>query len=154
MPNPNDSNDYSNLDLGSIEDFLNARKAVVSDLDWPEFEKRLQEMNHKNTTGSRTGDIVVVLDGRAGYLAINTNDDLFPGWHGGPTVSESYVPLIFGMPGNLFVDSSGNLISQPQELVNGFNRGVANTGVNSDGYLRNWHLTQILKDIISEFRDE
>lgn len=79
---------------------------------------------------------------------------MFPGWHGGTEVAESYVPLIFGMPGNLFVDAGGSSISQPQGLVDGFNRGVNSTGVNADGHLRNWHLTLILREIISEFRDE
>lgn len=145
--------DYLDLKISSIENFIIERKKDVPDLKWPAFKARLEEMNHKYISGSRTGDIVTILDGRAGYLAINENHDLYPGWHGGPTVSESYVPLIFGMPGKSFVDLSGNPITAPKGLEKGFNKGRSSV-LKQDGYLRNWQLSPILRGIISEFRDE
>ncbi len=104
---------YQDIVLASIEEFLTARKGVVPDLDWPAFKERLEERNHKNPTGSRTGDIITIMDGREGYVTVNYAEESFHGWHGGPTVSESNAPLIFAMPGNAFVDSGGfRLIDQ------------------------------------------
>ena len=156
VSNPNDPKDYGELELRSIEDFLAARKAKVPDLAWPGFKKRMEEMSDTNPNGSRSGDIVTILDGRAGYLAVNFKEDAFKGWHGGPTVSESYVPLIFGMPGESFSDDQANLLNDraPVELSAGYSKGVRNLELEADGYLRNWHLTPILQGIITEFREE
>jgi hypothetical protein len=148
------SGDYQDIVLASIEEFLAARKAIVPDLDWPAFKERLDEMNHKNPTGSRTGDIITIMDGREGYVTVNYAEEAFPGWHGGPTVSESNVPLIFAMPGESFVDGSGNTVSTHPKLVSGFNGGVTNAGIKADGHLRNWHLTPILREIITQFRED
>jgi len=154
VPNLSNPDDYSNLDVASIEEFLAARKVVVPDLDWPAFKERLDEMNNKNPNGSRTGDIVTIMDGRNGYLTVNYAEESFSGWHGGPTVSESNVPLIFAMPGESFVDGSGNTVSTHPKLISGFNGGVANAGLKADGHLRNWHLTPILREIVTQFRDD
>lgn len=116
--------DFSDIQLDSISEFLKARKALEPDLDWPAFEERLEEMNHANAAGSRSGDIIAITDGKMGYLSVGFLDDAYPGWHGGPTVSESYVPLIFAMPGNSFVDASGNSINYPAGLADGFTNGV------------------------------
>ena len=78
----------------------------------------------------------------------------FDGWHGGPTISESNVPLMFSMPGTAFVDSDGNPINAPPQLLNGFTSGVESTGISPDSQLRNWHLTPILEEIITQFRNE
>lgn len=161
-PNPagtNDPSDYLGVELGSIEDFIQARKDVlqqqgITDFNWPEFEKRLDEMNHKNPSGSRSGDVVMIMDGRNGYLTVNLESDAFDGWHGGPTISESNVPLMFSMPGTAFVDSDGNPINAPPQLLNGFTSGVESTGISPDSQLRNWHLTPILEEIITQFRNE
>ena len=110
-------------------------------------------MNHKNAEGSRTGDIVAILDGRAGYVAVNIQDDVFPGWHGGPTVSESYVPLMFAMPGDSFVNTDGVSITRPNGLGAGFSAGYSNE-LKPDGYLRNWQMGPILNEIIKQFRDK
>jgi len=161
-PNPagtNDPSDYLGVELGSIEDFIQARKDVlqqqgITDFNWPEFEKRLDEMNHKNPSGSRSGDVVMIMDGRNGYLTVNLESDAFDGWHGGPTISESNVPLMFSMPGTAFVYSDGNPINAPPQLLNGFTSGVESTGISPDSQLRNWHLTPILEEIITQFRNE
>lgn len=123
----------------------------IMDFNWPAFRERLEEMNHRNAAGSRTGDIVMVMDGRKGYLALNFERDEFPGWHGGPTASESFVPLIFGMPGEAFVDSAGAPIKTPEKLSTGFANGATEK---PGGYLRNWHFSQILSSILSRFRTE
>ena len=145
--------------MASVEEFIQARKDAlqqkgITNFDWPEFEKRLDEMNHKNPSGSRSGDIVMIMDGRKGYLTVNLESDAFDGWHGGPTVSESDVPLMFSMPGAAFVDSGGNAIDAPSQLLSGFTAGVEATGVSPDSQLRNWHLAPILKEIITRFRNE
>ena len=48
------------LDLvcGSIAEFLEASGHAD---DWPEFEARVDEMNHQEPNGSRTGDIFLVM---------------------------------------------------------------------------------------------
>lgn len=79
--------------------------------------------------------------------------DAFDGWHGGPTVSESYVPLIFAMPGDSFVNGEGEAESIPQKLRDGFNNGATTNIKDENGYLRNWHLTPLLQSIITEFRE-
>ncbi len=134
------------------ENFLDERSQEVADLDWPAFKERIDEMNHKNAEGSRTGDIITIMDGRKGYSTVNFADESFAGWHGGPTISESLVPLIFAMPGDSFVDSDGNKISYPPELNAGLESGIEKAGIKSDGYLRNWHLSPLLSEIIKQFR--
>jgi hypothetical protein len=146
-----------NIELASIEEFLQARKTVlaeqgITDFNWPAFKERLDEMNHKNPNGSRSGDIVAIMDDRKGYLTVNIESEAYVGWHGGPTVSESFVPLVFGMPGDAFVDADGDAIQTPPQLIAGFAKGVSAAGVKDDGYLRNWHLTSILREILLEFR--
>jgi len=92
------------LDLAGIDDFLVARgdsdsyPSTSADhrFEWPEFEQRIDELNDKNPNGSRTGDILLFTDGRAGYLTVPAGDE-FNGWHGGATVAESQVPLMFNM---------------------------------------------------------
>jgi len=61
---------------------------------------------------------------------------------------------MFAMPGKFFVDESGNSINQPAELTDGVTQGVSDAGLKADGYLRSWHLTPILREIIRKFRDE
>ena len=116
----------------------------------------MREMNHKNPRGSRTGDIVVILDSREGYLAVNYAEEEYPGWHGGPTVAESNVPMMFAMPGTLFNSSSGETVEIPEALSRGFGNGVNSLlgmGSNSEIQLRNWHFGRILKGIVTEFRE-
>ncbi len=129
----------------------------ITDFNWPEFEARLSEMNHQNATGSRTGDIVVILNSREGYLAVNHDTETYPGWHGGPTLAESQVPMIFAMPGSQFVDDNGNSIDQPKGLVDGFDSGLQDLIeqglINNDSHLRNWHFGSLLKGVINEFRE-
>ena len=64
-------NDFSNLELATVDEFLQERKDVITDFNWPAFKERLDEMNHKNESGSRSGDIIVILDGREGYQTVN-----------------------------------------------------------------------------------
>ncbi|MHC4251024.1 MAG: alkaline phosphatase family protein [Planctomycetota bacterium] len=77
---------------------------------WSIIAKRLQELNDVAAPGtpptasrpaadagkSRTGDIVLIMNVKRGFMCTNDTDtDVEPGWHGGPTVAESEVPLIF-----------------------------------------------------------
>jgi hypothetical protein len=55
------------VELGTINEFLIASGHA---LDWPAFENRLAELNHKDPQGSRSGDVLTVtrqqdLDSRA-----------------------------------------------------------------------------------------
>jgi hypothetical protein len=148
------------LEYRSITEFLAARKKFLEDerpelisaggaFNWPSFELRLQEMNDK-----RSGDVIVITDGREGYLALNNAGDSYRGWHGGPTVSESYVPLMFAMPGDAFVNIEGNNViptNLPDKLKTGFVKGKA-PELDGNGYLRNWNLSQLLETIHTEFR--
>lgn len=86
---------------------------------------------------------------------------MYPGWHGGPTKSESYVPLIFAMPGDNFVDVEGDRLSgPPQGLVDGYGSAKmsplvqSNLNDSGDEHLRNWHLAEFLRYIVMEYRDE
>ena len=153
-PNPNDPDDFTNLDLASIGDFISAREATLPDFNWPEFEARLAEMNHKNPTGSRSGDIVTIMDARNGFLAVNIESDIFRGWHGGPEIGESHVPLMFAMPGNLFTNESGSLVATPGSLTTGFNNGKSDLALSQGAQLRNWHMGPILTEIIKGHRDD
>jgi len=101
----------------------------------------------------RSGDIVVIMDGRKGYLALDNENDSFPGWHGGPTVSESYVPLMVAMPGEAFVALSGGQAT-PIDIPPALETGAAAVATLKDeeGYLRNWHLAPLLQGIHSAFR--
>jgi hypothetical protein len=141
--------------LGTVDEFLTA---AGHHTDWPAFAQRLAEMNHKNAGGSRSGDVVTVLDGQAGYLTVNNTAEIYPGWHGGPTRSESLVPLFFAMPGRNFVDESGEHIAHPEEFALGYNEGLADPAVSQtlgdDGFTRNWQLAHILKHIVTKFRDD
>ncbi|MBL1294098.1 MAG: hypothetical protein COB61_009520, partial [Thiotrichales bacterium] len=150
--NPNDPNDFSNLELATVDEFLQERKDVITDFNWPAFKERLDEMNHKNESGSRSGDIIIVMDGREGYQSVFITDDSFPGWHGGPTVSESHVPLMFSMPGNLFISEGLSETRIPTQLANGFASGLLATDIKESGYLRNWHMSPLLQGILQEFR--
>ena len=86
-------------------------------------------------------------------LAVNSSGDAeLPGWHGGPTVAESSVPIIFAMPGTQFVDSSGEDIKKPIGLTEGFASGIEGL-VGDDKQLRNWHFGLVLKSIITQFRN-
>ena len=121
----------SQVALAGVTEFL-----LESHVDWPDFEQRLIEMNHKNPDGSRSGDIVVMLNGTDGYLAINCGeDDEQNGWHGGPTRAESEVPLMYRIPGPGVLPESQLLIDQAYGLP-----------------IRNWQLGAALKDMIMQFR--
>jgi hypothetical protein len=158
VPGEDPTYTYS-VELGTIDEFLTASQHAQ---DWPAFKQRLAEMNHKNLNGSRSGDVVTILDGKAGYLTVNHSHEVFPGWHGGPTRSESLVPLLFGMPGQHFVNPDGSSIPHPNEFVTGYGKGlndpivdatVSNFG-GGDGFARNWQLAHILKMIMKEMRVE
>jgi len=131
---------------GTIQDFILERGRVGWPADWPEFEKRLAEMNHNDlqtaASGSRTGDIVLVLDGALGYMAVTHGEDMLNGWHGGPERAESLVPLMFSMPGPDLVRSSV-----------GFIDSVYTTKASALGQdLRNWHMGEILTGIANQVR--
>ena len=88
-----------------------------------------------------------------GHLTVNNTHEVYAGWHGGPTKSESEVPLFFSLLGNGFADDSGNTVVPP-ELAAGYGKGKVASNINTDGFLRNWHLAHVLKKIVKEFRDE
>lgn len=142
------------VQYGTISEFLEDRKKAGKPVDWPEFEARIKESNHKDAGGSRTGDILFVTDGVAGYLAVNQPDGL-NGWHGGPTVSESYVPLMFGMPGPALVLPKGQ--KNPAFIQKGFDEGLKKLVKDRqlqdpNGFLRNWHCSPILTSIVKQVR--
>ena len=127
---------------GTIAEFIAARttggKYVdtttgATDFNWPEFEKRIREMNDKNPLGSRAGDVIIFMDGRAGYLTVNKGDE-DNGWHGGATAAESEVPMWFSMPGDVVeTDFISNAIPA--------------------GTLGNWQLSSILENIVIGLRN-
>ena len=141
-----------NIELLPLDDFLDARETVVKGqqnliesggpFEWPAFKERMKELS-----SVRSGDVIVVSDGREGYLLLNKETDSYRGWHGGPTVSESFVPLIFSMPGGAFADANGP-ISVPQKFADGYNKGKPEP---LGGYARNFDLAKILKGIHEEF---
>lgn len=124
----------------TIDAFIQARKASKKHppsfprVDWPEFEERITDLNDKDPFGSRVGDILLIMDERAGYLAINSGEEL-AGWHGGPSVAESLVPLMINIPGDV-VDKQ--FLSEAVDAVRARARKDGGTGV-----LRNWHLSLI-----------
>ena len=128
------------LEYGEIDEFIQARHSKNSNFDWPEFAERIEEMNDKRANGSRTGDIVIFMDGRAGYLTVNESDNL-NGWHGGATVSESNVPLMFNFPGSA-VDEKFK-----KDLIKPIIDEVKNKSKRKSRTLRNWDLREILGNI-------
>ncbi|MFK7790319.1 MAG: hypothetical protein AB8C95_12605, partial [Phycisphaeraceae bacterium] len=117
-------------------------------VDWPAFAARLDDMNHKFSAGSRTGDIITVMNGEEGFLAINAGDG-FNGWHGGPTEAESYVPMMFHMPGGALVRPAGK--TNPQFVHDAFDAYTA-ANTPADGFLRSYQLPDVLVDILSKVR--
>jgi len=138
--------------LESIDEFIAV--SGKGPTQWPAFKERIAELNHKNYFGSRSGDVITVLNGEQGHLSVNNTGEVYAGWHGGPTRSESEVPLFFAVLGNGFTDSQGRTLLQPPELISGYNKGKQASNIKGDGYLRNWHLAHVLKKVIKEFRDE
>jgi predicted AlkP superfamily pyrophosphatase or phosphodiesterase len=132
----------SGVDSRPIDDFLAAR----GNPDWPDFKQRMAEMNDVD----RSGDIIVIMDGGKGYLALDNEGDSYPGWHGGPTVSESYVPLMVSMPGESFVEIQGDSASVTDAPVALFQGG--DVPKENGSYLRNWELSRVLEAIHNEFR--
>ncbi|MEM9325022.1 MAG: alkaline phosphatase family protein [Bacteroidota bacterium] len=134
------SNPTGPIIYGTIQEFIDARTKVNPDFDWPEFEARLDEYNDKNPKGSRSGDILLFTDGRMGYLAILDGDEL-NGWHGGATVSESYVPLMLNIPGDVvddsFIDAAIDKVRQRRP----------------NNKLRNWQLAEILEEVYDSLYD-
>lgn len=144
------------IEYQSIEEFLTARENTRNrrgtleypnfKRQWPEFEARIDEMNDKNPKGSRTGDILIFMDGRAGYLTVTIGDE-FNGWHGGATISESNVPLMFSMPGSA-VDKEFkiDLIEKAiQDVLEDKKRKAEQD--DEEPMLRNWDLSKILVNI-------
>lgn len=108
------------IEYKTIAEFLDERAQFLERADradlkedgggplcWPSFQERLEEMND-----IRSGDVIVITDGREGYLALDNPGDSYRGWHGGPTRSESYVPLMFSMQGAAFVKIEGDSVSE------------------------------------------
>ena len=110
---------------------------------WPAFKERMEELN-----SIRSGDVVVVSDGREGYLLLDNEGDSYRGWHGGPTVSESYVPLFFSMPGESLLTSKGE-VGIPERLDQGYKTRLKANGE----YSRNYQLGEFLKAIHSKFKE-
>jgi len=112
---------------GTIPQFLERRG-----VSWPAFAARLEEMNHPD----RSGDIVLVTNGPEGFLAVNEGDEL-AGWHGGPEISESLVPLFFNIPGDVvnngFLDDAVRTVKRARPAM--------------DQQLRNWQMGPILAEI-------
>ena len=120
-----------------------------SSFDWPEFERRLEESNHNGGTaehGSRTGDIVLVMNGAQGFMAVLHGEDMLKGWHGGPEKAESEVPLMFSMPGpDLLVPSD---TKEPPFVLQAYNAVTQGAG----WVPRNWRMGSVINEIVSQVR--
>jgi predicted AlkP superfamily pyrophosphatase or phosphodiesterase len=147
----------------SIDEFLlareNAPKALANvGFNWPSFEARMQEMN-----GDRSGDIIVITDGREGYLTLDNTGESFIGWHGGPTKSESEVPLMLSMPGKAFVDNNGEEFTGlkiPEKFRSSVQAEVGRLLIdeqsnrNGESFLRNWQLSPLIVEGVRGLRSE
>lgn len=58
------------------------------------------------------------MNAKDGYLATNHGEDMLHGWHGGPTEGESYVPMMFNMPGPDIITDDGK--TNPAFVHDGF----------------------------------
>jgi hypothetical protein len=123
-------------EYASIAAFLAKRRALDPSFDWPELERRIDEMNDKLPAASRTGDILLFMDGAAGYLTVNQGDE-FHGWHGGASRSESLVPLLFNVPESTEI---GDVVDESfiLQALSELKQSVAPRG------LRNWDLRSVL----------
>ena len=125
------------IEYGTIVEFITARQTGgkykdlttgTPNFNWPDFKNRMDDVNDKSVVGSRSGDIMIFTDGRAGYLTVNDGDEDF-GWHGGATAAESEVPMMFNIPGSVV------------------KKGFLSDAIPS-GTLANWQLSSILEDIL------
>lgn len=83
-----DSSNPLEPEYKDIEEFI-----IASNKNWPKFKERMEEMNDKNINGSRTGDIIIIMNDQDGYFTVNLGDNM-NGWHGGPSKAESEVPMM------------------------------------------------------------
>jgi hypothetical protein len=139
---------YDDIVLGTIDEFLAARTVAGNPVIWPEFAERLDEMNHKNAAGSRTGDIVVIMNAEDGYMAVNHGEDMLDGWHGGPTEGESWVPLMFNMPGPAIIPAQGK--SNPAFLHQAYAQAAAELQPNGSLHVR--QMGEILEEMLESVR--
>ncbi|MGH7930213.1 MAG: hypothetical protein ACREQV_20745, partial [Candidatus Binatia bacterium] len=69
-----------------------------------------------------------------------------------PAVAESYVSMMFNMPGMALVVPAGK--TNPDFVHDAFNDYVNGTGnLPADGLLRSWHVSYILEEIVARVRD-
>lgn len=143
------SADRTQVQCVPISDFIRERAAAERSqgrpgtFQWPELAERLAEMTDKSAGGSRTGDIIIVSDGRAGFLLVNSGDAM-NGWHGGPTVSESEVPVYINMVrGPVVATFRDNLISQTMTEI---------ASRRPSRSLRNWELKDLIVSVIRRLR--
>ena len=148
-----------NLEWKSVADFIQSSPRR----SWPEFEARLEEMN-----SSRSGDIVIFMNGKKGYLTVPKGDEL-NGWHGGATISESEVPLMFNIfntvdDSNKFLEKALNSTLEKAKLKEDKKYSIFRTSTNLDNSeslkkglekvngksLRNWQLGDVLEAVYSE----
>lgn len=122
-------------ELRSPSAFVAARRRRDRTFAWPSFQRRLGELTDARP-GSRTGDVVLFMDGRRGFLTVEDGDG-YPGWHGGPTPSESYVPLMLAFGPN--VDDGFEA-----RVINGAAESVA---IDDDAPLRNWQLAPLVERV-------
>lgn len=141
----NDDYKFFDPDHPDIPGAISAGSDSMSALGWVDTTNRLlDEMNDKNNP-SRSGDIVLLMDTSNGVIAVN-EDDILPGWHGGPTGAESRVPMIWSYKGAIGPDAlhRSGLISDVIEL----NADPGDHG----GTLRTLHFKQILHDILDNVK--
>ncbi len=127
------------LEYGSIDDFLETARLEKA---WLDFKARVEEMNDKNINGSRSGDILIFMNGPGGYLTVAVGDE-FNGWHGGPTVSETKVPLLFNLPSPVITEKSKEILQKVVKTA----QTKAKTRV-----LRNWHMSAVLEEVYKDLR--
>lgn len=109
--------------------------------------RMLLETNDKNTSGSRSGDLVLLMNSATGAIAVAEADQL-PGWHGSPSKTESEVPMLWyysaSAPTQVAGVASSDLIQLVQEAI---------TGV-SAGQLRSLHFKKAMTQILGKVQGQ
>jgi hypothetical protein len=96
---------------GNAHELVSLENIAQIHYDWVDFPRRIRALDDKigsTPVGTRCGDIILVPDTRAGYVAVHEGDAL-PGWHGGPTKADSMTPLAIGCEA-LSVDGSNTFL--------------------------------------------
>ena len=88
-------------------------------------------------------------------MTLDNPSESYRGWHGGPTISESKVPLMVAMPGRHFTNDAGADLPQgPEKFRMGAEAALTQiTAADAGGFARNWHLSRILSAGVEKLRE-